>query len=249
MAERNGQPDGPPPRGYFVPIGTFFKKEEEVKAYHMMFPHIIGEDGFCVYPHCRKSTSDSDLDRAIIFSDRYFGCFQDNFDELERTRLELQDTEYYRVTMAKKKQKPKPPVPPDPIVPQVPPRPPKKNRRSKQDKRRANAVPAAPSLNYQIAELRFSLRTTYLTDLFSNELIEPKSVSMSSVAAPLLQVLGPDPNLVMPITSRVTSNLSPLPDPLPLSSSFPSDVYDYDDDVNDDDDSDDCESDDGYMFM
>ena len=72
---------------------------------------------------------------------------------------------------------------------------------------------------------------------------------MSSVAAPLLQVLGPVPNLVMPITSRVTSNLSPLPDSLPLFSSFPSDVYDYDDDVNDDDDRDDCESDDGYMFM
>jgi hypothetical protein len=237
LAQRDCQPDGPPPRGYSVPIGTFFKKEEEVKAYHMMFSHIIGEDGLCVYPHCRKPISDSDSDRALFFIERYFGCFQDNFDELERTRLELQDLEYDRVTMARKTQKPKTPVPPDPIVPPIPLRPPKKNRRSKQDKRRANAVPAASSLNSQIAELRCILLTTHVTDSFSNEVIELQSVSMSPTTAPPLQVLGPVPNLVLPITSRVASNLS----------SFPSDVYDYDDDVNDDDDSDDCESEDIYM--
>ena len=143
----------------------------------------------------------------------------------------------------RKTQKPKPPVPPDPMALPIPPRPPKINRRSKHDMRRADDIPADPSLNSQTAELRCILLTTHLTDLFSNEVIELKSVSMFPATA---QVLGPVPNLVMPTTSRVASNLSPLPDPYPLFSSFPSDVYDYDDDVNDNDD---CESDDGYMHM
>ena len=172
-AERDSQSDGPPHRGYFEPVGKFFKKEEEVKAYHLMFPHIIGEDGLCVYPHCRKPYDVSDIDRAMFFTDRYFGCFQDSFDKLERTRIELQDKEDSRVTMARKTQKPKPSVPPDLILPPTPLRPPKKSRRSKQDKRRVKAAPAVSSLNYQIAELRLlNVRNPQEMDLFSNEVIE-----------------------------------------------------------------------------
>jgi hypothetical protein len=76
----------------FEPVGQF-SKEEEVKIYHSLFDHIIGADGLCVYPHCKKSAGDFDFERASFLSDRYTNCFQDSWEELEKTRLALQDAQ------------------------------------------------------------------------------------------------------------------------------------------------------------
>ena len=92
LCAANRQPAGPPPGGYFEPVGQF-SKEEEVKTYHSLFDHIIGADGLCVYPHCKKPAGDFDFERASFLSDRYTDCFQDSWEELEKTRLALQDAQ------------------------------------------------------------------------------------------------------------------------------------------------------------
>jgi hypothetical protein len=207
------QPAGPAPGGYFEPIGKF-KKEEEVKAYHMMFLHIIGEDGLCVYPHCRQPATEGDFDRAQRMSDRYFNCFQGSFEELERSRIELQDAEIDRVLMTQKIPKSKSPVPPDPIGIPIP-RPYKKCRRPKIDKRRARAISAALCSSYETAAHHSVLYTPQSMDLISNEVPVHKSSPMAPDVAHL-QVPNPGVAPYRDPSSLVTALFSgpdPIPDP------------------------------------
>ena len=156
-----------PPGGYDEPIGQFTSKEEEEKAYHKMFPHIIGRDGLCVYPHCRKPASEWDFDSAIDASIRYGDCFQSNFEEFQANRIKLQDAQDLWSTPGWTL-KPEPPVP----VPPVPEFPKKKKRRQNKAKTRATVNQAAPVNvnNTKVTDLHeINLFTTYFNDGLIND--------------------------------------------------------------------------------
>ena len=228
-----------------------------------MHPHIIGEDSLCVYPHCRQPNADLDSARELFFFERFFGCFQDNFDELERTRLELQDAEYIRASMAQKPQKSKPSVP---MVPRG-----KKNRHPKKHKPRALALPPVSGIIHEVSDLRcsnccfnFATHSVSRLDCICNEVVILESVRDDLARLAVVSLVNfdnpvcvPVPNMVGPTISRATSNLSPHPPPPPppptttttttITTDPLSDVYGnvFDDD---DVDSDDCEPDD-YSYM
>ena len=188
-----------PPGGYHEPIGQFTSKEEEEKAYHKMFPHIIGRDGLCVYPHCRKPASEWDFDSAIDASIRYGDCFQSNFEEFQANRIKLQDAQDLWSTPGWTL-KPEPPVP----VPPVPEFPKKKKRRQNKAKTRATVNQAAPVNvnNTIVTDLHeINLFTTYFNDGLINDdsmfseidrlSLNTRPSSSSQVA--LVPVPGPGP--------------------------------------------------------
>ena len=220
------EPAGPAPSGYWKPIGRF-SKEEEVKIYHSMFDHIIGVDGLCVYPHCKKPKEDFDLERSFFLGDRYADCLQENWDELEKSRIALQDAEHTRAMLERFAQNPKPSVPPDPIGPTVPRG--KKNRHPKKHKSRALALPLSSGIIREVSDLRrcnYCFLTTHsfpTTDCICNEAVILESaredlarLAVDSCANCDNTVFAPVPNLVVPTISRAISNPSPPPHPPPL---------------------------------
>ena len=231
LCDTGRQPAGPAPSGYWKPIGRF-SEEEEVKIYHSMFEHIIGVDGFCVYPHCRKPKEDFNLERSLFLSDRYADCLQENWDKLEKSRIALQDAEHTREVLERIAQNPKPLGPPDPIEPMVPRK--KKNRHPKKHKPRAMALPPGSGITHEISDLRrsncynnFTTHSVSRLDSICNEVVILESVreDLARLAVDprvIFDYAGhvSVPNFVAPISSRGTSNpppLNPLPPPLPTT--------------------------------
>ena len=231
LCDTGRQPAGPAPSGYWKPIGQF-SEEEEVKIYHSMFEHIIGVDGFCVYPHCRKPKEDFNLERSLFLGDRYADCLQKNWDKLEKSRIALQDAEYAREVLERIAQNPKPLGPPDFIEPMVPRK--KKNRHPKKHKPRDMALPPGSGIIHEISDLRRSNClhnfTTHLVsrlDSICNEVVILESVSEDLARLAVdpranfdYAGLVPVPNFVAPTSSRGTPNpspLTPLPSPPPTT--------------------------------
>ncbi len=192
-----------------------------------MFEHIIGVDGLCVYPFCRKPSSKWDLDRAIVASDRYSKCFQSNLSEFEAKRLSLQDAEYdridsYRALVPSHTPNLKPSVPPDPPGSGTLH---KKTRRFVRNKNRVCATLPASSCNAVVGDLRCTkLLTTQIFDgCISSIVLTPFSDSVT----PTL-ILAPDLDrtsatlsasscntLVADLRYSVTPTLNLVPDPFP----------------------------------
>ena len=225
-----------PPGGYHEPIGQFIKEEEE-KAYHKMFEHIIGEVGLCVYPYCRKPASEWDWDSAIEASMRYGNCFQSNFEEFEAKRLKLQDEYTWDWLTPRRTLKPEPPVLGSPL-PEFPTTKKKKLRQNKA-KARATVNQAAPLNNTILKDLHESnLFTTHYNDGLINDdsmfsetdrlsLTRPSlssQVALVPVPGPAQTLdLNPDPHLHPLLTfSHILSPIIPPPPTLPSFSPTPS---------------------------
>jgi len=226
------QPAGPAPNGYFEPTGQF-SKEEEVKIYHSMFDHIIGVDGLCVYPHCKKPKEDFDPDRALFLSDRYVNSFKENWEELEKYRIALQDAEQTRVMFEKITQNSRPPVPPDPTGSLVPRG--KPNRHQKKHKPRAMTLPSGSGITSAVSDLRrciyihnFTTQLNPSTDRIRYAVVRPES-DCKIVTRP---ALNPDDSLDPEDCANYDIDLKTFP---------PSSLFHYD--------SDEYESDDGYTYM
>ena len=184
-----------PPGGYHEPIGQFIKEEEE-KAYHKMFEHIIGEDGLCVYPHCRKPASEWDWDSAIEASMRYGNCFQSNFEEFEAKRLKLQDEYTWDWLTPRRTLKPEPPVLGSPL-PEFPTTK-KKKRRQNKAKARATVNQAAPLNNTILKDLHESnLFTTHYNDGLINDDSMFSETDRLSLTRPTVNQAAPLNNTIL----------------------------------------------------
>ena len=192
---------------------------------------------------CKKPKEDFNQERALFWSDRFANCFQENWDALEKSRVELQDAEYTRALSESIIQNPKPPVPPD-LIGSVVPRG-KRNRHPKKHKPRAMALPPGSGIIHEVSDLRrcircfnYTTKTNPSTDCICNEVVLRESVRDDLARL----VLNPDDTL-FPVESRWNSDNPSPHHPHPSFPSSSSSPYDYD--VH----SDDCESDDGYMYM
>ena len=203
-----------PPGGYHEPIGQFTKEEEE-KAYHKMFEHIIGKDGLCVYPHCRMPASTKDYGRMLA-SECYANCFQSNFEEFESNRLRFQDAENDRIMMSTPRRTPvsSPPAPVSPVP--AFPIPKKKKRRQNKHKRPATSSLDVPINDNIITDLyNFPPITTHVYGLINDDI-----TSMMTVRSDQTSPCPPSQVAPVPVPGPAPAldpDLDPHLHPLPLS--------------------------------